>query len=126
MITISGNLCDDPELRFTADGTAVARIRLASTDRYLDGGEWKDGATTFIDVNAWRRLGENAAEHLRRGQRVIVTGKLRMRSWEAQDGTKRTGYTIEASDIGTSIKGAAANGSRQRDEDQGGQEEPPF
>ena len=90
-ITIVGNLTDDPELRYTANGAAVANFRVAYSTRIRDAaGNWTDGETSFFTVNCWRALAENAAETLTRGTRVVVTGRLKQRSWENQEGEKRT------------------------------------
>ncbi len=109
-ITLVGNLVDDPELRFTPSGQAVAKFRLASTPRYRDNqsGEWKDGESLFLSCNAWRQGGENVAESLRRGMRVIVQGRLRQRSYETREGEKRTVYEVEADDVGPSLRNATA------------------
>ena len=91
-ITIAGNLVDDPELRFTPAGLAVARFRVASTPRFRDNasGEWKDGDSLFLTCNVWRQAAEHVAESLTRGMRVIVSGRLRQRSYETKEGEKRT------------------------------------
>ncbi|MCA1824681.1 MAG: single-stranded DNA-binding protein [Mycobacteriales bacterium] len=109
-ITLVGNLVEDPELRFTPNGAAVAKFRVASTPRYLDKttNEWKDGDSLFLTVNAWRQLAENVAESLTRGQRVIVHGRLKQRSYETKEGEKRTVYEIEADEVGPSLKNATA------------------
>jgi single-strand DNA-binding protein len=109
-ITISGNLVDDPQLRFTASGQAVASFRVASTPRYRDNqsGEWKDGDSLFLTCNVWRQAAENVAESLQRGMRVIVQGRLRQRSYETREGEKRTVYEIEADDVGPSLRNASA------------------
>ncbi|MQA86446.1 MAG: single-stranded DNA-binding protein [Streptosporangiales bacterium] len=109
-ITIVGNLVDDPELRFTPSGQAVARFRVASTPRYRDNqtGEWKDGESLFLTCNIWRQAAENVAESLQRGMRVIVQGRLRQRSYETRDGEKRTVYEVEADDVGPSLRMATA------------------
>ncbi len=109
-ITIAGNLCDDPELRYTATGVAVANFRVASTPRFLDKAtnEWKDGDSLFLACNAWRQMAENCAESLQRGMRVIVQGRLRQRSYETKEGEKRTVYEIEVDDVGPSLKNASA------------------
>ena len=86
-VTVVGNLTDDPELRFTPNGTAVANFRLAVTPRIREGDTWKDGETSFFRVNAWRELAANVAESLGKGHRAVVIGRLRTRSWETQDGT---------------------------------------
>ncbi|MGH3318681.1 MAG: single-stranded DNA-binding protein [Streptosporangiaceae bacterium] len=109
-ITLVGNLVDDPELRFTPSGQAVAKFRVASTPRYRDNqtGEWKDGETLFLTCNAWRQTGENTAESLQRGMRVIVQGRLRQRSYETREGERRTVYEVEADDVGPSLRNATA------------------
>jgi single stranded DNA-binding protein len=91
-ITVIGNLTDDPELRFTPSGAAVAKFRIASTPRTLDrtSGEWKDGEPLFLACSVWRQVAENVAESLQRGARVIVSGRLRQRSYETREGEKRT------------------------------------
>jgi single-strand DNA-binding protein len=109
-ITIAGNLVDDPELRFTPAGQPVAKFRVASTPRYLDKttNEWKDGDSLFLTCNVWRQAAENAAETLRRGMRVIVSGRLRQRSYETKEGEKRTVYEVEVDDVGPSLRNASA------------------
>lgn len=109
-VTLVGNLTDDPELRFTAQGAAVANFRMAVSKRIKDAqtNEWKDGDTSFFRVNVWRQLAENVAESLTRGNRVVVTGTLKMRSWETQEGEKRTVVEVEATDVGPSLKFATA------------------
>jgi single-strand DNA-binding protein len=108
-ITIVGNLTDDPELRYTANGAAVANFRVAHSTRIRDAaGNWTDGDTSFFTVNCWRSLAENAAESLTRGTRVVVTGRLKQRSWENQEGEKRTVVEIEADELGPSLRWATA------------------
>jgi single-strand DNA-binding protein len=107
-ITIAGNLVDDPELRFTPAGQPVARFRVASTPRFLDTNEWKDGDSLFLTCNVWRQAAENVAESLTRGTRVIVSGRLRQRSYETKEGEKRTVYEIEVDDVGPSLRNASA------------------
>ena len=113
-ITIAGNLVDDPELRFTPSGQAVARFRVASTPRFLDKNtnEWKDGDSLFLTCNVWRQAAENAAESLTRGMRVIVSGRLRQRSYETKEGEKRTVYEVEVDDVGPSLRNASAKVNR--------------
>src|ERR1700689_5544100 len=113
-ITIAGNPVDDPELRFTPAGQPVAKFRVASTPRYLDKGtnEWKDGDSLFLTCNAWRQAAENVAETLQRGMRVIVSGRLRQRSYEIKEGEKRTVYEVEVDDVGTSLRNASAKVNR--------------
>ena len=108
-IIIVGNLTDDPELRYTPNGAAVANFSVAVNKRYKDeSGQWQDGETSFFRVNCWRSMAENAAESLTRGTRIVVAGRLRQRSWETQDGDKRTAIEIEADEIGPSLKWATA------------------
>jgi single-strand DNA-binding protein len=109
-ITIVGNLVEDPNLRFTSSGQAVASFRIASTPRFLDkqSNEWKDGESLFLTCNVWRQAAENCAESLQRGMRVIVQGRLKQRSYETREGEKRTVYEIEADEVGPSLKSATA------------------
>jgi single-strand DNA-binding protein len=113
-ITIVGNLTDDPELRFTPSGAAVAKFRIASTPRTLDrqSGEWKDGEPLFLACNIWRDAAEHVAESLQRGARVIVQGRLRQRSYETREGEKRTVYELEVDEIGPSLRYATAKVQR--------------
>jgi len=113
-ITITGNLVDDPELRFTPAGQPVAKFRIASTPRYLDKAtnEWKDGDSLFLTCNVWRQAAENVAESLQRGMRVIVSGRLRQRSYETKEGEKRTVYEVEVDDVGPSLRNASAKVNR--------------
>ena len=113
-ITVVGNLVDDPELRFTPAGQPVARFRVASTPRFRDNasGEWKDGDSLFLTCNVWRQAAENVAESLQRGMRVIVSGRLRQRSYETKEGEKRTVYEIEVDDVGPSLRNASAKVNR--------------
>jgi single-strand DNA-binding protein len=109
-ITVIGNLTDDPELRFTPSGAAVAKFRVASTPRFLDkqSGEWKDGEPLFLSCTVWRQAAENVAESLQRGARVIVSGRLRQRSYETKEGEKRTVIELEVDEIGPSLRYATA------------------
>ena len=109
-ITVIGNLTDDPELRFTPSGAAVAKFRVASTPRFLDRttNEWKDGEPLFLTCNVWRQAAENCAESLQRGARVIVSGRLRQRSYETREGEKRTVMELEVDEIGPSLRYATA------------------
>jgi single-strand DNA-binding protein len=110
VITLIGNLVDDPELRFTPSGAAVAKFRIASTPRYLDKStnEWKDGESLFLTCNVWRQAAENVAESLQRGMRVIVQGRLKQRSYESREGEKRTVYEVEVDEVGPSLRNATA------------------
>lgn len=109
-ITLVGNLVDDPQLRYTSTGRAVASFRVASTPRYLDKNtnEWKDGDALFLSCNVWQQAAENVAESLQRGMRVIVSGRLRQRSYETKEGEKRTVYEIEVDEVGPSLRNASA------------------
>lgn len=109
-ITIIGNLVDDPQLRYTPTGQAVANFRVASTPRFLDKStnEWKDGDSLFLSCNVWRQAAENVAESLQRGMRVIVSGRLRQRSYETKEGEKRTVYEVEVDEVGPSLRNASA------------------
>ena len=110
VITLVGNLVDDPELRFTPSGAAVAKFRIASTPRFLDKqtNEWKDGESLFLTCNVWRQAAENVAESLQRGMRVIVQGRLKQRSYETKEGEKRTVYEVEVDEVGPSLRSATA------------------
>jgi single-strand DNA-binding protein len=109
-ITLIGNLVDDPELRFTPSGQAVAKFRIASTPRYMDKAtnEWKDGESLFLTCNVWRQAAENVAESLQRGMRVIVSGRLKQRSYETKEGEKRTVFEVEVDEVGPSLRNATA------------------
>src|SRR6185312_7501244 len=109
-ITLVGNLVDNPYLRFTPSGAAVAKFRVASTPRFLDKqtNEWKDGESLFLSCNVWRQAAENVAESLQRGMRVIVQGRLKQRSYETKEGEKRTVYEVEADEVGPSLRSASA------------------
>ncbi|HWO60626.1 MAG TPA: single-stranded DNA-binding protein [Umezawaea sp.] len=109
-ITVVGNLTADPELRFTQSGAAVASFTVASTPRTFDkaSGEWKDGDALFLRCNVWRQVAENVAESLTRGSRVLVSGRLRQRSFETKEGEKRTVMELEVDEIGPSLRYATA------------------
>jgi single-strand DNA-binding protein len=110
VITLVGNLVDDPELRFTPSGAAVAKFRIASTPRTFDRqtNEWKDGESLFLTCNVWRQPAENCAETLQRGMRVIVQGRLRQRTYDTKEGEKRTVYEVEVDEVGPSLLRATA------------------
>lgn len=113
-VVVVGNLVDDPELRYTPNGAAVANFRVAVNRRFQDpSGQWKDGETSFFRINAWRTLAENVAESLTKGSRVIVTGRLRSRSWENPEGETRSAVEIEADEVGPSLRWATAKVERQ-------------
>ena len=105
-----GNLVDDPELRFTPSGAAVAKFRVASTPRYLDKqtNEWKDGESLFLQCQIWRQAAENVAESLTKGMRVILSGRLKQRSYETKEGEKRTVFEVEVDEVGPSLRNATA------------------
>ena len=110
VITIIGNLTADPELRFTPSGAAVANFTVASTPRQFDrqSNEWKDGETLFMRCSVWRDAAENVAESLQRGTRVIVSGRLKSRSYETKEGEKRTVVEMDVDEIGPSLRSATA------------------
>lgn len=110
VITVIGNLTADPELRFTPAGAAVANFTVASTPRVFDRNtnEWKDGESLFLRCNIWREAAENVAESLTRGSRVIVSGRLKQRSFETREGEKRTVVELEVDEVGPSLKYATA------------------
>ncbi|MGW2510717.1 single-stranded DNA-binding protein [Streptomyces scopuliridis] len=110
VITVVGNLVDDPELRFTPSGAAVAKFRVASTPRTFDRqtNEWKDGESLFLTCSVWRQAAENVAESLQRGMRVVVQGRLKQRSYEDREGVKRTVYELDVEEVGPSLKNATA------------------
>jgi len=123
IITVVGNLTADPELRFTASGAAVANFTVASTPRTFDrgSGEWKDGEALFLRCNIWRQAAENVAESLTRGSRVVVTGRLKQRSFETKEGEKRTVIELEVDEIGPSLRYATAKVNKvARSEGSGG------
>jgi single-strand DNA-binding protein len=110
VITVVGNLTDDPELRFTASGAAVANFTVASTPRFFDknSGDWKDGDALFLRCSIWRQAAENVAETLTKGARVIVQGRLKQRSYETREGEKRTVYELDVDEVGPSLRYATA------------------
>ena len=110
VVTLVGNLVDDPELRFTPSGAAVANFRIASTPRTYDRqtGEWKDGESLFLSCSVWRQAAENVAESLQRGMRVIVQGRLKSRSYDDREGNKRTVFEIDVDEVGPSLRSATA------------------
>ena len=110
VITVVGNLVEDPELRFTPSGAAVAAFRIASTPSRFnkDTSKWEDGDSLFLRCSVWRQAAENVAESLQRGMRVIVQGRLKQREWETKEGEKRTSYEIDVDEVGPSLKFATA------------------
>jgi single-strand DNA-binding protein len=111
-VAITGNLTDDPEVTFTPNGTAVANFRLAVTPRVKDGEGWKDGETSFFRITAWRDLATHLADSLSKGDRVIVLGQLRTRSWETPEGERRSVVEVTAEEVGPSLKWATAKPER--------------
>jgi len=105
-VTIVGNLVADPDMRFTANGVAVANVTIASTPRTYDrqSGEWKDGESLFLRGTVWKEMAENVAENLTKGRRVIATGKLKQRSFEDREGNKRSSIELEIEEIGPSLR----------------------
>jgi single-strand DNA-binding protein len=114
VITVVGNLVDDPELRFTPSGAAVANFRIASTPRTFDrqSNEWKDGEALFLSCAVWRQAAENVAESLQKGMRVVVQGRLKQRSYETREGEKRTVVELDVEEVGPSLKYATAKVAR--------------
>lgn len=110
VITVVGNLVDDPELRFTPSGAAVANFRIASTPRTFDRqtNEWKDGDALFLSCSVWRQAAENVAESLQKGMRVVIQGRLKQRSYETREGEKRTVVELEVDEVGPSLAFATA------------------
>ena len=124
-ITVIGNLTNDPELRFTPAGAAVANFTVASTPRTFDknSNEWKDGETLFLRASVWREAAENVAESLTKGMRVIVSGRLKSRSYETKEGEKRTVIELEVDEIGPSLRYANAKVNRTQRSGNGGQQQ---
>ena len=122
VITVVGNLVDDPELRFTPSGAAVANFRIASTPRTFDRqtNEWKDGDALFLSCSVWRQAAENVAESLQKGMRVVVQGRLKSRQYETREGEKRTVFEIEVEEVGPSLKYATAKVTRTQRSGGGG------
>jgi single-strand DNA-binding protein len=131
-VSLIGNLTDDPEVRFTPGGTQVGSFRLAVTPRVREGDQWKDGDTSFFRINLWRDLASHAAESLSKGDRALVIGRLKARSWETPEGERRSVVEVEAEEVGPSLKWATATvqrTSRKAGNDKtGGQfnDDPPF
>ena len=118
-VTLVGNLTADPELRYTPSGLEVANLRVAVTQRVQQDGEWRDGETSFFKVNVWRGQAEHLADSLAKGDRVMVTGRLRQRSWETPEGDKRSVTEIEADEVGASLKWTTAKVERAGQRDNG-------
>jgi single-strand DNA-binding protein len=122
VITVVGNLVDDPELRFTPSGAAVANFRIASTPRVMDRqtNEWKDGDALFLSCSVWRQAAENVAESLQKGMRVVVQGRLKQRQYETREGEKRTVVELDVDEVGPSLKYATAKVTRTTRQGGGG------
>ena len=118
-ITIIGNVVEDPTLRFTPNGAAVANFRIANTPRRYNSqtNQWEDGEALFLTCNAWKQIGENVANTLTKGMRVIVTGKLKARSYQTKEGENRTVHEIDVDEVGPSLKYATAQVTRNPRED---------
>jgi len=125
-LTVTGNLTNDPELRFTPSGSAVTNFTIASTPRTFDkqSNEWKDGETLFLRASVWREAAENVAESLTKGMSVIAQGRLKSRSYETKEGEKRTVIEFEVDDIGPSLKYANAKVNRTQRSGNGGNQQP--
>ncbi|HET8739417.1 MAG TPA: single-stranded DNA-binding protein [Acidimicrobiia bacterium] len=116
-VTLIGNLVDDPELRFTPSGVAMAKIRLAVNRRWRDqAGEWQEN-TSFFTGTVWREQAEQVAESLQKGARVIVTGRLEQRSWETEQGEKRSVVEVQIDEIGPSLRWATATVNKTQRQD---------
>lgn len=107
-IELEGNLVADPELRFTASGKAVANFRVATSERKKQGNDWVDGDECFLECTVWDQMAENVCESLTKGQKVIVTGRLKQRSYETNSGEKRTVYEVKADSVGPSLRNSVA------------------
>jgi len=127
-VTITGNLTEDPEVSFTPNGAAVCNFRLAVTARVKDGEGWRDGDTSFYRITAWRQLAEHIGDSLAKGNRVIVVGQLRARSWETPEGERRTVVEVQAEEVGPSLRWATAKPERASNGKPAGQfnDDPPF
>jgi single-strand DNA-binding protein len=111
-VTLTGNLTDDPDLRFTPNGNPVANFRLAVTARVKDGDSWRDGDTSYFRINVWRQLAEHVADSLSKGDRAVVIGRLKSRSWETPEGDKRSVVEVEADEVAPSLRWATAKPQR--------------
>ena len=109
-VTLVGNITDDPELRFTPSGAAVANFTVAVNRRYKNqDGQWEDKLDGFFRCSCWRDMAENVAESLKKGSRVVVVGRLQQRSWDDQDGNKRSSFEIQVDEVGPSLRWASAS-----------------
>jgi single-strand DNA-binding protein len=108
-VTLVGNITDDPELRFTPSGAAVANFTVAVNRRFKQGDQWEDRLDGFFRCSCWRDMAENAAESLQKGTRVVVVGRLSQRSWEDQEGNKRSAVEVQVDEVAPSLKWATAS-----------------
>jgi single-strand DNA-binding protein len=122
-VTIAGNLTADPELTFTPNGAAVANFRVAVTPRVRDGNTWRDGDTSFYRVTAWRDLATNLTDSLSKGDRVLIVGQLRQRSWETDNGDQRSVVEVTAEEVGPSLRWATAKPERAKRKANGAKDE---
>ena len=113
-VTLVGNITDDPELRFTPSGSAVANFTVAVNRRFQKDGQWEDRLDGFFRCSCWRDLAENVAESLQKGTRVVVVGRLQQRSWDDQEGNKRSAIDIQVDDVGPSLRWATAQVQKSR------------
>ena len=113
-VAITGNLTDNPEVTFTPGGAAVCNFRLAVTPRIKQGDTWTDGETSFFRITAWRQLAEHVGDSLSKGDRVIVVGQLKARSWETPEGERRSVVEVTAEEVGPSLKWATAKPERTK------------
>ncbi len=128
-VSLVGNLTDDPELKHTPNGVGVANFRLAVTARVRDGEGWRDGDTSFFRIYCWRQLAEHITESLSKGDRAVVIGRLKSRSWETPEGDKRSVVEVEADEVAPSLRWAIAKPERANGgKGKGGQfnDDPPF
>ncbi|WP_309031336.1 single-stranded DNA-binding protein [Streptomyces alfalfae] len=123
VITVVGNLVDDPELRWTPSSVAVCKFRVASTPRTFNktANAWEDGESLFLSCQVWRQAAENVAETLQKGMRVIVQGRLKQRSYEDREGVKRTVYELDVDEVGPSLRSATAKVTKTSGQGRGGQ-----
>jgi single-strand DNA-binding protein len=111
-VTIAGNLTDDPELKYTPNGAAVTNFRVAVTARVRDGETWRDGDTSYFRINCWRQLAEHVADSLSKGDRALIIGRLKSRSWETPEGERRSVVEVEADEVAPSLRWAIAKPER--------------
>jgi single-strand DNA-binding protein len=125
-VQLVGNLTDAPEVRFTPTGTQVGSFRLAVTPRVREGDQWKNGETSYFTITCWRDLAAHAAESLSKGDRALVIGRLKTRTWETPEGERRSVVEVEADEIGPSLRWATAKPQRTAKTTTGRNDDPPF